>query len=50
VELISVHIYHKDEIDEMILLIKDSFIPAIVELRDTLTKKLAEVDMESENS
>ena len=29
----SVHIYNEDEVDEMIMLIKDSFIPALVFLR-----------------
>lgn len=36
----SVHIYNEDEIDEMIMLIHDSFIPAFIVLRDTLVKKL----------
>ena len=36
---LSVHIYNEDEIDELILLIRDSFIPAFVELRDTLIEK-----------
>ncbi len=38
----SVHIYNEDEIDEMLLLIRDSFIPAFVSLRAVLTKKLEE--------
>lgn len=37
-----VHIYNDDEIDEMILLIRDSFIPAFVVLQDTLNQKLEE--------
>lgn len=41
---LSVHIYDEDEIDEMLLLIRDSFIPAFVALRDTLKKKLDEVE------
>ena len=36
----SVHIYNEDEVDEMIMLIRDSFIPAFIVLRDTLVKKL----------
>ncbi len=38
----SVHIYNEDEIDEMILLIRDSFIPAFAVLEETLRKKLDE--------
>ena len=34
----SVHIYDEDEADEMVLLIRDSFIPAFIRLRDTLKK------------
>ena len=40
----SVHIYNEDEVDEMILLIRDSFIPAFTTLKDTLVKKLDEVE------
>ena len=40
----SVHIYNEDEIDEMIMLIHDSFIPAFIVLRDTLVKKLDEAE------
>lgn len=36
----SVHIYNEDELDEMILLIRDSFIPTFTALKDTLVKKL----------
>ncbi len=44
----SIHIYNEDDINEMILLIRDSFIPAFVMLEDTLRKKLekAEEDWE----
>ena len=35
----SVHIYNEQEVDEMILLIRDSFIPAFIVLKDTLVKK-----------
>ena len=40
----SVHIYNEDEVDEMILLIRDSFIPAFTTLKDTLVKKLDETE------
>ena len=41
---LSVHIYNAEEVDEMILLIRDSFLPAFVTLDQTLEKKLAEAD------
>ena len=40
----SVHIYNEKEVDEMILLIRDSFIPAFVTLEKTLKEKLAEAE------
>ena len=40
----SVHIYDEDEVDEMILLIRDSFVPAFIRLRDTLKVKAAEAE------
>ena len=40
----SVHIYNEDEVDEMILLIRDSFIPAFIVLKDMLVKKLDEAE------
>ena len=40
----SVHIYNKQEVDEMILLIRDSFISAFVALEKTLREKLAEAE------
>lgn len=40
----SVHIYDEDEADEMVLLIRDSFIPAFIRLRDTLKIKAAEAE------
>lgn len=40
---LSVHIYNEDEVDEMILLVRDSFIPAFVDLQKSLTDKLKEV-------
>lgn len=42
----SVHIYNEEEIDEMILLIRDSFIPAFVALEKTLQEKLQEAEAE----
>lgn len=41
---ISVHIYNEDEIDEMLLLIRDSFIPAFVVLEKTLRAKFEEAN------
>lgn len=38
----SVHIYNEDEVDEMLLLIRDSFIPAFLILEKTLRNKLEE--------
>lgn len=40
----SVYSYNEDEVDEMIVLIHDSFIPAFTVLRDTLVKKLDEAE------
>lgn len=40
---VSVHIYNEDDIDEMILLVRDSFIPAFSTLEKALREKLAEV-------
>lgn len=40
----SVHIYNEDEVDEMIVLIHDSFIPAFMALKDMLVKKLEEAE------
>lgn len=37
----SVHIYSEDEVDEMLLLIKDSFISAFISLENTLKSKLS---------
>lgn len=37
----SVHIYSEDEVDEMILLIKNSFISAFISLENTLKEKLS---------
>ena len=40
----SVHIYNKEEVDELILLIRDSFIPAFTALKETLARKLDEAE------
>lgn len=40
----SVHIYNEEEVDEMIILIRDSFIPAFAELEKKLEEKLEEAD------
>lgn len=40
---LSVHIYNEDEVDEMILLVRDSFIPAFADLEKSLTDKLKDV-------
>lgn len=39
-----IHIYNEEEIDELIVFIRDSFIPAFTELEETLQEKLIEVD------
>ena len=39
----SVHIYNETQVDEMILLIRDSFIPAFMKLEEILRVKLAEI-------
>ena len=40
----SVHVYNEDEVDEMILLIRDSFIPAFIVLEKTLRDKICEAE------
>ena len=40
----SVHIYNEEEIDEMIMLIRDSFLPAFTDLEQILKEKLNEVE------
>ena len=44
----SVYIYNQEEIDEMLLLIRDSFLPAFLELERILKKKLQEAEEEWE--
>lgn len=46
----SVHIYNAEEVDELILLIRDSFIPAFTALKDTLVKKLDEAESKWEKN
>ena len=45
----SVRIYNEEEIDELILLIRDSFIPVFDELAKTLKEKMEEADQEDWN-
>ena len=40
----AVRIYNEDEVNEMIILIRDSFIPAFITLKDTLVTKLKEAE------
>ena len=40
----SVHIYNEEEIDEMIMLIRDSFLPAFTDLEKILKEKLTEAE------
>ena len=40
----SMHIYNEDEVDELILLIMGSFIPALMILQERLENKLREVE------
>lgn len=42
----SVYLYNEDEADELLLLIRDSFIPAFLALGQTLRDKLKEVECE----
>lgn len=41
---LSVHLYNEAEIDELLILIQDKFIPAFWQLGKTLQQKLAEVE------
>ena len=40
----SIHIWNEDEVNEMIILIRDSFIPAFKILNETLLEKLDEAE------
>lgn len=44
----SMHIYNEDEVDELILLIMGSFIPAFAVLQETLENKLREAESDWE--
>ena len=46
----SVHMYNEDDIDEMILLIRDSFVPAFTALEKTLKEKLEAAGRDWEDS
>lgn len=41
---LSVHIYNEDEIDELLILIRDSFIPAFDKVRHVLLKEQREIE------
>lgn len=41
---LSVHIYNEEDVEEMIVLIRDSFVTAFVDLEKVLEKKVEEVD------
>ena len=41
----AAHIYNEEEIDELLLLIRDSFIPAFTALEKTLKSKLDAVEL-----
>lgn len=44
----AAHIYDEDSIDELLLLIRDSFIPAFVTLEEQLREKMDEVESDWE--
>ena len=44
---LAIHVYNEDEINEMVHLIRDSFIPAFVTLEKTLKEKTAEAEKDS---
>ncbi len=46
---LSAHVYHEDEIDELLILIRDSFIPALRKLEGTLTEKYLEIKQEEQD-
>ena len=45
---ICLYIYNEDEIDEMLLFIRDSFIPAFIDLEAVLKVKLTEAETDWE--
>ena len=40
----AIHIYNEEDIDELLLLIRDSFIPAFAVLEGTLKDKMKGID------
>ncbi|MCC8028890.1 MAG: HI0074 family nucleotidyltransferase substrate-binding subunit [Lachnospiraceae bacterium] len=44
----SVHIYDEDDADEMMIFVRDSFIPAFEKLEKTLSEKMKAVQIHSE--
>lgn len=44
---LAMHVYHEQEIDELISLIRDRFIPALVSLEALLQKKAEEAESET---
>lgn len=44
----AAYIYDEDQIDDLLLLIRDSFIPAFIALENLLREKWAEVESDSE--
>lgn len=43
---VSAHIYSGDNLDELLMLIQDSFIPAFLALKNTLRTKLSKIENE----
>lgn len=41
---LSVHIYDEEQIDELIVLIRDSFVPAFLALAETIKDRIAEAE------
>ncbi|MBR3419716.1 MAG: HI0074 family nucleotidyltransferase substrate-binding subunit [Oscillospiraceae bacterium] len=41
---LSVHIYDEEQIDELIILIRDSFVPAFLALAETIKDRIAEAE------
>ncbi len=41
----AVHIYDENNANQLLLLIRDSFIPAFIELKDILKKKISDFDI-----
>ncbi|MCH3954173.1 MAG: nucleotidyltransferase substrate binding protein [Eubacterium sp.] len=45
---LSVHLYNEEEVDELLILIRDSFLPALHSLEQILTDKEKEIESDSE--